>query len=135
MYWGEGQKKGNVVSLSNSDPRMVVFFVNWLERCFGLDRLSGKIKFNLQLYSDMDSEKEVDFWANNLDISVSLINKPFIKKSTYSGLSYWSFGHGTCRVVVGDVKIRLRILALIEHFSSMYLGPSFNGSDRTLIKS
>ena len=135
LYWGEGQKAGGVVSLSNTDPGMIVFYLNWLERCFGLNRLNGKIKYHLVLYSDMDISKELEFWSGYIGVPVELFGRCYVKKSKLSGINFVNFRHGTCRVVVGDVKIRLRILAMVKYLSSFFLGPSFNGSDRTLIKS
>ena len=37
LYAGEGSKRDGTVQFANSDPRMVVFFCNWLRHFFELD--------------------------------------------------------------------------------------------------
>lgn len=49
-------------------------------------------------------------------------NKPYIKSSNRSGLTYKSFGHGTCnigcsRVVVSE-KLAMSIKAISEHYGT-----------------
>ena len=52
LYWGEGGKtKAYAITLANTDPRMIRFYLVWL-RALGVPE--EKIKIRLHLYSDMD---------------------------------------------------------------------------------
>ncbi len=128
LYWGEGQKMGDVVSVSNANPEIIKFAIKWLESCFSVNKSSMKVC--LHLYSDMNVEEEIGFWVKQLEIDRSRFAKPYIKKSTKANLDYKSFGHGTCRIQVGSVKIKEQIMATIGLISG--LGPSFNGRTRFL---
>ena len=115
LYWGEGEKgRGSAISISNTNPDIVLFAINWLERCFGIDR--SNMKFYLHLYSDMDIGEKLKYWCGYLGIKKDQFRKPYIKKTVVSSLSYKGFGHGTCRLYYGDVKIKNRILSLIKLF-------------------
>lgn len=117
LYWGEGQKGSSSVSVSNSDPRVLKFCMAWFEICFGISRVNPKLKIYLHLYSDMDFEKEKEFWKNTLGTNYEQFAKPYIKNSTRNSLDYKSFGHGTCRIQISNAKIKNEIMATIKIFS------------------
>lgn len=115
LYWGEGEKgRGSAISVSNTNPDILLFAIKWLENCYSLKR--SNMKFYLHLYSDMDIGEKLNYWCNYLGIKEDQFGKPYVKKSTFSSLDYKGFGHGTCRLYYGDVKIKNRILSLIKLF-------------------
>ncbi len=122
LYWGEGSKTRTAAStLSNTDPSMLIFYIKWL-RCFGIRR--GNLKAKLQLYKDMDVKSLTNYWANKLNIPLSAFNKPYIKESKFSGLTYKNgFGHGTCMVWVANREINDYILMSIKRLQDMNIRP------------
>ena len=97
LYWGEGTKadRGNV-AVANTNPAVIRVFLAWLE-CMNVP--CEKVNVRLHLYADMDIEKETNFWSSEIGIPVSQFRKPYVKKSTLTGLTYKNgYGHGTCNV-------------------------------------
>lgn len=101
LYWGEGTKTQNsLVALTNTNPAMVKFFINWL-KLFGVK--SKDLKIKLHLYSDMKIKESLDFWSKELNIPISQFYKPYIKKNATGSISYKNgFGKGTCSVIFGS---------------------------------
>ena len=117
LYWGEGTKtqKTSVV-LTNTNPAMLKFFIRWL-KLFNVKRKDLKIK--LHLYSDMDIKKSIDFWSKELKISKSQFTKPYIKKTTFSSITYKNgFGKGTCCVMFDDRDLWEYIIMGLKYISS-----------------
>lgn len=120
LYWGEGGKtKDSWSSVSNTDPAIIRFFVSWFTKHFGFEK--SKMKISLHLYADMNTDQEMAFWSNYLDMSRKQFRKPHIKKSKRAGLSYRSkFNHGTCNLIVGNAiltrKILMGVRVLQNHF-------------------
>lgn len=57
LYWGEGVKGFHTrIGLNNTDPKVVKFYLHWMNKALGIPR--EKIKVYLHLYSDMNIEKE-----------------------------------------------------------------------------
>ncbi len=114
LYWGEGTKGSNcTVSVSNTDYRVIDYFVHWLEVCFLVPR--KKIKISLQLYSDMNINSAINFWKKTLHMSSKQFIKPYIKKSIQKTINQKNgYGHGTCQAYIYDVKIKTRIMAGFE---------------------
>jgi predicted transcriptional regulator len=117
LYWGEGTKTSpSTISVSNTDPSVVLFFIKWLA-LLGVSK--EKVKVHLHLYSDMDIQKELDFWSKTLNVPLSAFRKPYIKSSKRAEISYvQKFTHGTCNVIYLNQPLHEYILASIEHFRS-----------------
>lgn len=118
LYWGEGQKGGSSVSVCNTDPDVILLCLFWLETCFGINRNDKRLRIYLHLYSDMKVEESVIYWRDILGVSRDQFTKPYIKQSSRAGLTYKSFGHGTCRIQLADAKIKKEIMATIRIFSN-----------------
>jgi transposase-like protein len=119
LYWGEGSKTRVAdLEVANTDPAVPKFFVYWVTKFLQLDK--AKIKARLHLYSDMDIEKETEFWSKTLGISKTQFTKPYIKKSSSKSINYRTFGHGTCTIRIGNARVAEEVMmglkSIREHF-------------------
>lgn len=122
LYWGEGSKstKGSV-SVSNTDPHVIHFFLNWLNV---LDVPREKLKVKLHLYSDMDIQSEMCHWSEELQIPLSQFRKPYVKTSLFSGLTYKKgYGHGTCNVYFENMALWEYIMMALKYLGEPYTRP------------
>lgn len=119
LYWGEGGKTSPAtVSISNTNPEIIKFFVYWLINILEVPK--GKMGVRLHLYRDMNSQLEVEFWSKELGLTIDQFKKPYIKKTTLRGLTYKTFGHGTCNLMVGGRDLIERILMGIKAVADEY---------------
>lgn len=118
LYWGEGSKQRNRVSISNADPRVIKFALYWMTKVLKVSQ--KKVLIRLHLYSDMDVEKEINFWSEILSIPRKQFKPPYIKKTTRQGLTYKSFGHGTCNLMYFNTTLSERIAMTIKAISDFY---------------
>jgi len=119
LYWGEGTKVGNgYVCISNSNPKIISFAFNWFTQALNVPK--NKFKILVHLYSDMDIHKEMQYWQELLSLPISNFRKPYIKKSQRSGLTYKSFGHGTCNLIISSVELKEKIIQSINAISDHY---------------
>jgi hypothetical protein len=120
LYWGEGNKADrNVVSVSNTDPSVIKFAINWIINCLYISR--SFVRIQLHLYSDMDINEETDYWARQLDLNKNQFCRPYIKESKKTSLDQKGlFGHGTCNIRVCKTEIKERILMDLKAVSDIY---------------
>jgi hypothetical protein len=119
LYWGEGKKNlKSSLAINNTDPQVVKFALYWMTKALKIPK--KKMKIELHLYSDMNVDKEVSFWVRNLGISKAQFYKPYIKKSMKIAIDHKGFGHGTCGVVVNDVRLKERIIMGIKAIADTY---------------
>ena len=100
LYWGEGSKTNrNSITLTNTNPSMLKFFIKWLGKCFGVDK--KRLKVSLHLYSDMNIPSSIKYWSKELGLSLDQFRKPYIKKTASDSITYKNgFGKGTCSVML-----------------------------------
>lgn len=120
LYLGEGaKKKDSSIVLSNSDPKVIKFFIWWLNKF--LDISKDEIRIQLHLYEDMDLSYEKKFWLKYLGVKNSQLYKLSVRKLKRNSFSYSStHGHGTCSLYAFGVdrvrKIMMAIKAMLDTY-------------------
>lgn len=117
LYWGEGGKTHGDFSLSNTDPKLVKFFLYWLKNSLNVP--INKIKVQLHLYRDMDVNGEISFWSKYLKIPEVQFYKPYIKNSNKEGVTYKGFGHGTCKIRLCSIAMGERVAMSIKAITNI----------------
>ncbi len=65
LYWGEGNKKSKTaIRLGNTDPALIKKFIEFLIMAFNIK--TSKLKFGLQIFSDLSEKKSLEFWLTEL---------------------------------------------------------------------
>lgn len=84
LYWAEGSKEksykpGSGLRFSNSDPKMVRFFVQWL--VYNLNVETSRIVFDLYVHESRSSEshKYRKYWMNVIGINGISFGKIYLK--------------------------------------------------------
>jgi len=117
LYWAEGTKRQNcTVTLANTDPQMIKFHLKWL-RSLGVRK--EYIYVRLHLYSDMKIKEEMDFWSKVTKLPLSNFKPPYIKNSKFSQITYQTFGHGTCNIIVYNRDLYEYIIQGIKYISNV----------------
>lgn len=122
LYWGEGTKTDATrIRLANTDPAMIKFFIKWTGVCFKIPK--EKLRIDLQLYSDMNITKEINYWSKKLKISTKQFTKPYIKKTNSQKIEHnkGGFKHGTCNIRFGNARLSERVLMSIKAITDEYL--------------
>ena len=110
LYMTEGYRRNrNSVSISNSNPNIVVVSHYWLKK------LSNRpIDYGVQIHIDNDESEIKGFWSRLLNIDPGLIR--ITRKSNSGGLSgrVWRSVHGVFQVRTSDTYFRSKIEALMD---------------------
>ena len=114
LYWAEGAKVD--FNLTNTDPDLVKIFIKSLKDVIGIS--DDRLRLNIRIYEDMDSETCVKFWLN----LTGLTRDNLSSVNVLIGKKLGKLKYGMCRVRVtkgGDVlkylvAVRQRIITLFE---------------------
>jgi len=117
LYWGEGYKKGSAeLGFTNSDPKIIRFFVRWIYESFGIkkDRLILRVTVN---QTHTRREKEIiSFWGKIVEVPALQFTKTsFVKTKQKRFYTNHAIHYGTLRVKIrkGSV-LRSRILSALK---------------------
>lgn len=106
LYWAEGSKKKNF-EITNSDPWLILFMVQWLKKVFNVD--PAILKASLNMYPQQNEARLKRFWSQLTDIPIQNfrksyikpLNKKYKKNNLYYGTIKIYVPHGT------DMKLRV----------------------------
>lgn len=119
LYWAEGDKKNRRIKLANSDPQMIKFHINWLEKIYRIpvDELSCQVGIN-EAHQHRDQEVR-EFWSQYTGIPLKNFTKTSFKKFPLRKV-YENFNnhHGTLAVTVRrSARIYYKIMGQIHGLS------------------
>lgn len=114
LYWGEGTKADkNAVRLGNTDPALIQVFLQFLERFFAVERKD--CKFGLQIFTDIETEKALDFWSKKLKIHRRQFYKVTVTPSGSIGTYRRKSQYGVLTIYYHNSKMRN---ILVNHLQS-----------------
>lgn len=114
IYGCEGSKypASNCVHFTNSEPDLMVSFVNLLRNAYKLDE--SKWRVHLQIHNDQEFIKLAKYWSQILKIPLHKFYKPTITKAK-EGKHRTNY-LGTCSVKYYDYKLQLKLIGIFEAF-------------------
>lgn len=113
LYWGEGGKKDRLsVRLGNTDPDLVRTFLRFLIRIY--DVREERLRFGLQIFSDMNPEQAKLFWVRKLSVSPQQFGKIIVTPARSIGTYKEKTRHGVLTVYFSNTKLRRLIGSQIE---------------------
>ncbi|MEI6316203.1 MAG: hypothetical protein WCO65_00555 [bacterium] len=119
LYWGEGNKKNkNSVRLGNSDPDLIYCFIDFLESIYKVNKKD--MRFNLQIFDNMDSNKLLNFWTKKLRVSKNQFYKIVVTPRRGQGTYKDRVEYGVLTVCFNNTKLRNLIMDKIENITKMY---------------
>lgn len=119
LYLGEGAKGNNGLSLASSSPSILKFYIESLEKLYGIKRET--LRYDTHLRFDQDENEVKRFWSMQLSVPIERFRYSVKDKRTIGRPTYGKY-HGVCLVSGGGVEIQRRLLYLAEVFSNTITG-------------
>jgi hypothetical protein len=94
LYWAEGTKGRNRVSVANADPRALRLFIRWLRTYVDPE---ARFTIHLHLHEGNDEEAAKQYWRSETGLDQANFIKTFIKPSG-TGHRKNHLPHGICTV-------------------------------------
>ncbi len=115
LYWGEGTRMDrNSIRLGNTDPALIKIFVRFLKKFFEVD--NSKIRFGLQIFSDMNPDEALRFWMKELGANRSQFQKVIVTPSRGKGTYRKKMNYGVLTVYFNNKKLRGVITEKLKAF-------------------
>ncbi len=113
LYWGEGTKMNSrSIRLGNTDPFLIRTFLLFLRRAYNIDE--SRLRFALQIFSDMDQIKEEKFWRKFLKVRSKQFYKTINTRSGSVGTYRMKSKHGVLTIYFHNKKLRDILVGEIE---------------------
>jgi transcriptional regulator with XRE-family HTH domain len=119
LYWAEGEKSRNCVRVTNSDPEVLVYFIRFLRRHFGVPDHRMRVRCNL-FADDRQRQREIeDYWLERLELPRASLRKSMVNSySKYSQKKRINkLPFGTCDLVLNSTEIAQTIYGSIQELA------------------
>lgn len=112
LYWGEGTKANKYeVRLGNTDPELIKVFIKFLVKLF--DVKEDRLRFGLQIFTDINPESALEYWCNQLNVKPSQFYKVHITLSGSIGTYRKKSQFGVLTVHFHNKKLRDIIVGML----------------------
>jgi hypothetical protein len=112
LYWGEGTKANkHSVRLGNTDPELLRTFISFLVEICGVEK--NKLKFGLQIFTDISPEEALDYWLQTLELNKSQFYKIHITISGSIGTYKRKSKYGVVTIYFHNKKLRDIMIGLL----------------------
>lgn len=104
LYWAEGFKTLHERRLGfcNSDPTMIKFYLNWLEKTLGVKKKDVVMRLTLNMSYKEKTYEIQEYWATLLGFSLKQFTKPFYQQTQWKKQYNTNNYHGVLRVHVNS---------------------------------
>ena len=112
LYWGEGTKANkHSIRLGNSEPELIKTFMNFLVQLYGVKK--EDFRFGMQLFTDIEPEEALHYWANELGVKRSQFYKITVTISGSLGTYRKKSRYGVVTLYYNNKKLRDLVMALL----------------------
>ncbi len=124
LYWAEGYKRTIIkngkertyhpVSLSNSDPALIVIFLQFLRKVCRVD--DSKIHAGLRIFQHHNDGQLLDFWSNLTKIPKERFEKFYygVSKSSLGKRPFNILPYGTIQIRINSTNLYHEIMGYIK---------------------
>lgn len=118
LYWAEGSKSRNTVSLSNSDVELMRFFRRFLSTCFAVEKDSYRLSLHIYLGNGVMLEDIERYWLTALDLSTTCLRKHQINPlpTSSSGKKHNRLPYGVCKLTLNSTWVVQHIYGAIQEY-------------------
>ena len=119
LFWAEGSKTKNAIIFVNSDPDMMVLFIEFLSKSIKIKSEEIRVSVNCHLGNGLTVNQIENYWLKLLGLPRSCLNKTTINRvSKYSKkLKKNKLIHGVCRIVVHNTEKAQRLFGAIKEYA------------------
>ena len=111
LYAGEGSKTDGDLSMANSNPELIKFFLCWLRRFFVID--ATRLRVTLYLHQGLDLEAAQRFWERETGIPISQFRKPY-RAVPDVGIRHNKLEFGCCTVSYSCSRTHREVMGLVR---------------------
>ena len=125
LYWAEGEKSKTKLHFCNSDPEMILLFLNFLKNSLKVDL--SKVKYKIYCYDDVyELNKIHSYWEKLLSAGPDQFRDSVLSRYP-QGSSKKRIGklpYGTCHLFLNDYRVIQHIYSALEIYGNVFFHPS-----------
>lgn len=121
LFWAEGNKTKNSIIFSNSDPRMMLLFIMFLNQSMRVEFEQMKMSVNCHLGNGLTASQIESYWLKTLKLPRSCLRKTTVNRaSKYSKKAKKNkLIYGVCRIAVHNTQKTQEAFGAIKEYADI----------------
>jgi transcriptional regulator with XRE-family HTH domain len=120
LYWGEGSKNKNVLSITNTDPQLLLTFISFLKQYFDVQPDQIAISIQLQASNEKTLEEVEKYWLETLSLPSESLRKSMRKASpTRVWQKNSKYPNGICRLTICKTQLVQQVFGVIKELANV----------------
>ena len=112
LYSGEGAKTDGRVEIANTDPKIIIFMLDWFKEFY--NKKPDDFRAELYIHDNLEVDKAIDFWQKYTKIpSVNFLD-PYIVENNPDRLRGNTHKNGVLKIGLHDCNLHRQIIGSIE---------------------
>lgn len=120
LYVAEGYKTDKCIGFSNSDPKLIIFMIDWFKEFLNIK--PKKFRGAIWIHDNLDHKLAEKYWSIVTHIPLKQFNKTYISKNKPNSKKIRKNIHnyGVFSIRISDAKSQRRILGWIHGITKCY---------------
>jgi hypothetical protein len=121
LYWAEGSKRRNSVTMTNADADLADVFMRFLRSCYGVTDDRVTLSLNCFLQNGLTLHAIQTWWLERLGLPVASLRAPAINRpsSASKRLKGHCLPRGTARITVHSTFVVQSIYGAIQEYAGI----------------
>ncbi|MEO8606710.1 MAG: hypothetical protein ABI690_02420 [Chloroflexota bacterium] len=120
LYWGEGTKSRNSLTLANSDSALLCFYLRFLRQSLMVQ--NNQITFRIMCYTNNGlSQEEIEsYWIEMLQLPKECLKKTAVNMQPRSSQQKGrKLLYGTCEIAIHSTRLIQHVLGAIQEYTGI----------------
>lgn len=118
LYFGEGNKSGTSIGFTNSDPRALIFMIEWFRKFFKVPE--NKFTCSIYIHDNLNEQTAKEYWSKLVRVPLKNFRKSYIVKNNPNRFRKTKHIYGILRITICDMNLYRRIIGLISAVFPLY---------------
>jgi transposase-like protein len=117
LYWGEGAKARNMLTLCNSDPDMIRFYMRFVRHTFTPDLEKFAVHISCYLGNGFSQDQVEQYWLELLELPATCLGKTSVNSQPISSQQKGrKLLYGVCTVRISSTRMVQHVLGAIQEY-------------------
>ena len=112
LYWAEGAKIRSTVNFVNSDPQMMLVWMQFLRQELQVE--DDRVRIHIHVHDEANIPAAEAYWTDLLDLPMSCVKKTMVKDG--SDTRHNTLAYGVCSVRVYSTELAMHVFGAIQEY-------------------
>lgn len=120
LYWGEGTKARNALTLANSDPDLLCFYLRFLRESLMVEEIQITLRIMCYTNNGLTQADIENYWLEKFQLPHECLGKTLVNMQPRSSQQKGrKLLYGTCDIAIYNTRLVQHVLGAIQEYTGI----------------